>query len=372
MIFSLIKGLIRLLTLIFSLGLLLSYASGLISPVKLWFFQLFGLAYPVLLTGTVIFFILNLLFRKKFILPLTILLIGTFTHAKYFGFEIISSKGQNVNSETTSELNIMSFNVRLFDVYKLVEPKLENSKEEFISFFKNNPSDVLCLQEYAEDKTRASLISLQDIQRVGEYKYNVKTLTLEANKMHLGQAIFSKYPIINSGTIGDSTANIPSLFADIVKGEDTIRVYNFHLESIRFQKDEYSLFDNSIISDKDYSQRVTGLLSKLKVAYPLRIQQANQILNHAKRSPYSTILCGDLNDPPTSYTYSLLTKQFKDAFYVADFGMTRTYAGKVPAGRIDYIMYNGNLQPMAFKTYNEKVLSDHYAISSSFVFRKIK
>src|SRR5690554_7758286 len=70
--------------------------------------------------------------------------------------------------------------------------------------------------------------------------------------MTMGQAIFSKHPIINSGLIGDSSRSIPSIYADIVKGEDTVRIYNFHLESIRFQKDEYSLFDNSISSDKDY------------------------------------------------------------------------------------------------------------------------
>lgn len=367
MIFSLIKGLVRLLTLAFSLGLLLSYASGLVSPVKLWFFQLFGLGYPILLVGTLVFFVLNLLLRRKFMLPLVVLLLGSFTHLKYFGVDFKSSKEEV--SDTAEELKIMSFNVRLFDVYHLVEPRIKDSKAEFISFFEQNSSDILCLQEYAEDKRNTSLISPKDIKKAGGYTNHVTTLTLEAKRMTLGQAIFSKYPIIKHGTIGDSTANIPTLFADIVKGKDTIRVYNFHLESIRFQKDEYSLFDNTILSDKDYSQRVTGLLSKLKVAYPLRIQQAQQLIDHANESPYSTILNGDLNDPPTSYTYSLLAKQYKDAFYVADFGMTRTYAGKVPAGRIDYIFYNGKLKPMEFKTHNEKAISDHYAISSSFLFR---
>ena len=368
MIFRLIKILVRLLTLAFTLGLLLSYLSAMISPVNLWYFQLFGLAYPILLVGTLIFLVLNFLFRRKFMFALIVVLIGSFTHAKYFGVDFRSSKKVE-SEEAYKELNIMSFNVRLFDVYQLIEPKTEDSKNEFISFFEQNPSDILCIQEYAEDKTRYSLISPKDIMKIGGYKYHVTTLTLEAKKMNMGQAIFSKYPIINSGTIGDSTANIPSLFADIVKGEDTIRIYNFHLESIRFQKDEYSLFDNTIASDKGYSHRITGLLGKLKEAYPLRIQQAEQLIDHAQESPYPTILNGDLNDPPTSYTYSLLAKHFKDAFYVADFGMTRTYAGKVPAGRIDYIFHDENLTPVEFKTHNEKVLSDHYAISAKLIIK---
>lgn len=365
MILLFFKGLIRLFTLLFSLGLLLSYLSGSISPESLWFFQLFGLAYPVLLLGTLIFFVLNFLLRRKFLFPLIVLLLGSFTHAKYFGIDFKTSQSKEVVG-SNNELKVMSFNVRLFDVYQLVVPKIDNSKAEYIAFFNQNTPDILCLQEYAEDKTNPQLISPADIKKAGGFKHHVAYLTLEAKKMSLGQAIFSKYPIINSGTIGDSTASIPSLFADIVKGEDTLRVYNFHLQSIRFQKDEYSLFDNSITSDKDYSQRITGLLSKLKDAYPSRVQQAQQIIEHAAQSPYATILNGDLNDPPTSYAYSIITKFFKDAFYTADFGMTRTYAGKVPAGRIDYIFYNEKLTPILFETHQENILSDHYAITGKF------
>ncbi|HZH86266.1 MAG TPA: endonuclease/exonuclease/phosphatase family protein [Brumimicrobium sp.] len=370
MILLFIKNLIRLFTFAFSFGLLLSYLSAWIPPKTFWFFQLFGLAYPVLLVGTLLFFVINFLLRKKFIIPLIVLLLGSFTHLKYFGIDFKSSENtEQIN--TASKLKVMSYNVRLFDVYELVGPKIEDSKAEFIAFFKENEPDILCLQEYAEDKTNPQLISPTDIKNVGGYINHVTTLTLEAKKMTLGQAIFSKYPIINSGTIGDSTASIPSLYADIVKGEDTIRIYNFHLQSIRFQKDEYSLFDNSITSDKDYSQRITGLLSKLKDAYPSRVQQAKQIIEHARLSPYATILNGDLNDPPTSYAYSMITKHFKDAFYAADFGMTRTYAGKVPAGRIDYIFHDEKLLPLEFKTHHEKILSDHYAITGVFeIFRR--
>lgn len=369
MFFTIIKGLIRLFTFAFSLGLLISYLSPLISPESIWVLQLFGLAYPIFLTGTLVFSLLNFAFRRKFIFPLIVLLSGGFIHIKYFGIDFKTSKNE-LHTETNNELKVMSFNVRLFDVYRLIKPEVKDSKAEFSEFFKQNTSDILCLQEYAEDKSNSSLISPSDIKKIGGFTHHVTRMTLEARRMTMGQSIFSKYPIINSGTIGDSSVSIPSLFADIVKGKDTLRIYNFHLESIRFQKDEYSLFDNTIISDKDYSQRITGLLRKLKEAYPLRIQQAQQLINHANKSPYSTFVIGDLNDPPTSYTYSLLTQHFKDAFYTANFGMTRTYAGKVPAGRIDYIFYNKKWSPVSFKTHNEKALSDHYAISSTFKIMK--
>lgn len=364
MIFSLLKIGIRIVTLAFTLGLLLSYASAWISPKSLWFFQLLGLAYPILFVGTLIFALLNFMLTKKYAFSLIVLLLGSFTHARYFGVSF-PKNNEALISASNNELSIMSFNVRLFDAYQLIVPKIEDSKAEFTAFFEENSSDILCLQEYAENKSNNKLISPSEIMKIGGYTHHVTTLTLEAKRMTMGQAIFSKHPIINSGLIGDSSRSIPSIYADIVKGEDTIRIYNFHLESIRFQKDEYSLFDNSISSDKDYSQRITGLLSKLKEAYPPRVQQTRQIISHAAETSYPTLLCGDLNDPPTSYTYSTIAKQFNDAFYAADFGMTRTYAGKVPAGRIDYIFHDDKWIPTTFNTHHEKTLSDHYAISST-------
>lgn len=364
MVIQSFKILIFLSTLVFSFGLLLSYASSWIPPGKFWFIQLFGLAYPVLLIGTVILLILNIIFRKKFMLPLIVLALGSLTHSKYFGISF-NSYEQAEHSDAKNTLEIMSFNVRLFDVYKVVQPKKEDRKSDFFHLFKTNSPDILCLQEYVEDHTNPQLISPAEIKEAGGFTNHVTRLTLEAKSMSIGQAIFSKYPIIHSGTIGDSTTSIPSIYADIVRNEDTIRVYNFHLQSIHFQKDEYSLFDHSISSSKNYFQRITGLLRKLRDAYPSRVNQAHQIIEHAKQSPYPTFLSGDLNDPPTSYAYSIIDKHFNDAFYVADFGMTRTYAGKVPAGRIDYIFHNEKLSPLKFKVHSEYIYSDHYAISSN-------
>src|SRR5690554_7341795 len=98
MILLFIKNLIRLFTFAFSFGLLLSYLSAWIPPKTFWFFQLFGLAYPVLLVGTLLFFVINFLLRKKFIIPLIVLLLGSFTHLKYFGIDFKSSENTDRKS----------------------------------------------------------------------------------------------------------------------------------------------------------------------------------------------------------------------------------------------------------------------------------
>jgi len=56
---------------------------------------------------------------------------------------------------------------------------------------------------------------------------------LSGKKVKYGQAIFSKFPIVKSGSIEfPNTAN-NAIYADIVKGSDTIRIYNVHLQSLR-------------------------------------------------------------------------------------------------------------------------------------------
>jgi len=366
MIFRLIKLIIRLITLMVSIGLLISYTSSLVQPQTFWYLQLFGLAYPALLVATITMTLLNFLLNKKIAFSLFVLLIGTFAHTKYFGIDF---KTPDLSAYSEKEIKIMSFNVRLFDAYKFVSPELTDSRKDFMELFKTESPDILCLQEYAEDKTNKELISPDDIKKAGGYIDFTTTMTLERKKMFLGQAIFSKYPIIHSEIINDSSRTINSIFADILKGKDTIRVYNVHLESIRFQKDEYSLFDTEVESTKTYSTRIKGLVSKLKKAYPLRSAQAQKIIDHIMNSPYPVIINGDLNDPPTSYVYALFNKHFKDAFYEGSLSMTRTYAGKVPAGRIDYIFHNEYFAPVSFKTWKEKVLSDHYPVMASFRMR---
>lgn len=365
MLFRLLKRLIRLATLLVSIALLISYLGAIVPPNKYWYLQLFALAYPAFFIAVIALMILNFLFSKKFIFPLIVLLIGSCTHATYFGIDF---KSPDLTEFSEKEIKVMSFNVRLFDAFKFLDPPLSDDKEEFLDLFRNESPDILCIQEYAEvrNRTNALIMDPNKIKKAGGYVNYVSTISSGKRKLSLGQAIYSKYPIIHSETLQNDNVNIPCIFADIVKGEDTVRVYTFHLESIRFQEDEYSLFDIEIESSKTVSTRVKGLISKLKYAFPLRANQAQTIVDHALTSPYPVFITGDLNDPPSSYAYSIMNKNYKDAFNEASFGMARTYAGKVPAGRIDYIFYGDGLAPTSFKTWKEKVLSDHYPIIAEF------
>ena len=74
------------------------------------------------------------------------------------------------------------------------------------------------------------------------------------------------------------------------------------------------------------------------------------------------IICGDFNDTPMSYTYNIFNGLYLDAFRNSSSGLGVTYAGKVPAGRIDYIFHAKNLHSGNFEI-QQNVNSDHRAIT---------
>lgn len=342
------------------LGLLLSYLSPYVSPKTAWWIQLFGLAYPVILLIIVILAIV-LLFkdRKKALILWIVILIGIPVHLRFFG----TGMSQDKSSENANTLRVMTYNVRLFDMYKWVHDDLDDSKNAFLNYFKAQGPDVLCLQEYIEDNRSSPHITIKDIKKAGNFPHMIQTLTVQSKNVNFGLAIFSKYPIINQGELKTESSSMSCIYVDILKNNDTIRIYNTHLQSIRLQQDEYSIFDENAPTNKSNTEKVYGLFSKLKNAYPGRIDETKDILEHAQSTGFPIIIAGDFNEPPLSYIYGQFNDHFNDAFRETSFGIGKTYAGKIPAGRIDYIFYNDQLNALSFQRQRE-IISDHYAIWS--------
>ena len=150
---------------------------------------------------------------------------------------------------------------------------------------------------------------------------------------------------------------------DVLVNEDTLRVYNAHLGSIRFQDDDYQMFgeDNgpNAYLKKEEGQRI---LSRLKIAFEKRALQAEKVSQHIQASPYNSIVCMDLNDTPVSYAYRQFGNLLTDAFLNSGNGAGLTYIGKMPSNRIDYIFHSESIESANFKTHQVE-FSDHKPIS---------
>ena len=341
--------------------LLASIASKYISPEYFWILAFFGLAFPIFLLVNIVFVIYWFAqFRIQASFSLIAILLGAKT---CLGFLQIDFKSESVSN---NDIKIMSYNSMLFDLYNW---KKNNESRNIIltSLAEENP-DILCLQEFYTSEEKGDFNNIDTVTGLLNAKnHHVEyTTTLRGND-HWGVATFTKYPIIKKGKIEFNTsANNICIYTDVIIKTDTIRLYNMHLQSIRFSKADYKFIDqvkNDTTDTKDELEKSKNILRRLKRAFVKRVVQADVINTHISNCRYKIIVCGDFNDTPASYVYNTIRGNLKDAFIESGSGFEQTYAGKFPRFRIDYILHS---QEFKSKNYHHltETLTDHYPIVS--------
>jgi endonuclease/exonuclease/phosphatase family metal-dependent hydrolase len=348
--------------------LILSYASVFVNPEFIWVTALFGLAYPVILILNIaILFFWIFLRRIEFLISFVIILAGWsfLTRLVHIPFHFHKNTDTEASvKQGRRQLKILSFNVRAFNLYNWTNNL--NTEQEIIDFLKSQKADVICLQEYFTRET--GKISRRDLLReLSGTPYSHVYYLSGRNKIYKhGIAIFSVFPIVNKGVLLFENSNNAGIYADIVLNRDTIRVYNNHLQSIRFIKRNYDFIDTAKFeySDKQVDE-IKDISEKLKDGFIKRSHQVEMIKSNMERCRYPKILCGDFNDTPFSYTYQQISKNMKDAFIDSGRGFGRSYRGSIPSFRIDYILYSRELECTGFATIERK-LSDHYPLVAKF------
>lgn len=312
--------------------LLLSYILPFVPPKTFSFISVLSLAVPILILLNILFFAYWLLkVKKQLLLSFLVLLVGF----KYVGSLYRFSSSIDVDEQ--NNITIMTYNVRLFNLYDWIkETHVENS---IINLIEKESPDILSLQEYHPHKS----VKLDD--------YAYKFEKLAGNKTKYGQAIFSKFPIINSGSINfPNTAN-NAIFADVVKNQDTIRIYNLHLQSLGINPNVETL-------NKEESER---LLKRMSSTFSMQQDQAELFVKHKEQCPYKMIVCGDFNNTTYSYVFRQIKGDLQDAFEEAGNGFGKTFDFKFFPIRIDFILADESFTVNGFKNFDDK-LSDHYPI----------
>ncbi len=294
-----------------------------------------------------LFFILNGLFfiywgiqfKKRMILSGLVLLMGITFINKFYKF---SAKDF---PEEEKDFTVMSYNVRLFNVFKWLDR--DDVPEIIFAFINDKNPDILCIQEYSNSAN----IDL----KVYPHKYILVT----GDQIKTGQAIFSKFPIINQGNIAFPNSSNNVVFADIKKGKDIIRVYNMHLQSIKISPDVNEINENIDALNQGKSQR---LFSRISKAFKQQQQQAEIIKEHKEDCSYPIIFCGDMNNSAFSYVYRNIKGKLNDSFEEAGTGFGATYKFRYYPARIDYIFADENMTVKKFESFPDFENSDHYPI----------
>ena len=301
--------------------LLISYLAPKIHPDFFWHISLLGILFPFLLILNTLFAVYWVIsWRKYFWANIVIIVLGltyidnTIANQKNTLDQIEFNQLQkNKKHQFDQLINLMSFNVRLFNQNENIDD--DNIENKIVEMIKEKKPNVLCLQEFNLTESTKELFDAFN------YKKN------NDNKLQ----IFTNYRVIKSGYI--KSKNI-CIYKDIVLN-DTIRVYNIHLQS--------------------------NWVKTMKSSYQNRVNEALKIKKHINKSPFPVIVCGDFNDTPLSYTYSTLKKGLADSFQESGIGIGNSYVS-IPTLRIDYILHSQKYESYNYKKLKYK-FSDHYPIS---------
>ncbi len=285
-------------------------------------------------------------------------------------FRITNSFSQQKPKNT---LRVMSWNVAQFDaLHSIKHPEI---KDQMISLINEYQPDIACFQEMVcEDSAVIKHGHVSEyLQRLNFadyfYSYNRKDDFFEY--AHFGIIIFSKYPVINRQTVMWYPNDYNSIiqYADIVKGYDTFRIFNIHLQSLRFSKENLKYIDEPSIEEDKTIKESKSIISKFRNGFKKRKIQADRIREEMEKSPYPLIVCGDFNDVPNSYAYHTIGKRMNDAFAEKGAGLGRTYSGISPTLRIDNIFVDNKFEVEQYERVKKK-LSDHFPVLADIMINK--
>ena len=148
-----------------------------------------------------------------------------------------------------------------------------------------------------------------------------------------------------------------------LKRQDTIRIYSCHLESNKLKETQIEAINTS--------EGKKNFIAKYLATAKIRVDQINEVINHANQCPYPFIICGDFNDTPISVVYKSMKHNFTDSFLEAGSGFGTTFHhDKLPNVRIDYQFHSEDFTCEKLRVAKEMPHSDHYPFNRGLFSKK--
>jgi endonuclease/exonuclease/phosphatase (EEP) superfamily protein YafD len=155
------------------------------------------------------------------------------------------------------------------------------------------------------------------------------------------------------------------IYSDIEIDGKLTRVFNVHYESVHLANQDYATIDSLESAQSTRWSAIRSILRKMKYANLRRAVQAEDVAELVNSFDGRSIVCGDFNDIPVSYTYHHTKGNLQDAFVLCGNGYGATYVNNFPLFRIDYVLLDEQIQVKSYQRI-EKVLSDHLGVVVGF------
>jgi endonuclease/exonuclease/phosphatase family metal-dependent hydrolase len=358
-----IKKILLIVTIVVCIVYLLTILVPYLNPQHWWLVGFLGLTFPYLFFLLIFVFFFWLMAKPRLsLVPLITLILGakqiSVTFAAHF-----SNAG--VNRRADSTIRLISWNVaNMYGLSNDKEIKKHNRTELAQSVLDLKP-DIICLQEFNHSYTQGP-----QADNIGLFskQYPNFFYAEDFNKQNgfytSGSIVFSKFPIIDSGQLvfpGDFAGSL--VYVDIKTNTDTIRVYTTHLQSFGFNTADYADMNKIKEQNEQAIEASKNIFNKMKTAFTDRGMQANMVRAETDSCKYASVVCGDFNDVPTSYTYFHIRSNRQDAFLANGLGVGKTYNSLAPMLRIDYLLPDTSFTVQQFDMVDEN-LSDHAMLVS--------
>jgi endonuclease/exonuclease/phosphatase family metal-dependent hydrolase len=229
----------------------------------------------------------------------------------------------NTQSVPEGTIKIMSYNVCQYGG----NWKYEQGFDTIYNYLKREAPDIVCMQEDVDTWRRFVFHRYEKI-----YPYNDTIIFQQTSTSINGVGIHSKYPIIRRERIQyPSRANGSMAYYLLVEG-DTILVINNHLETTHLTQEDRSRYEEMIkgkMKRDTVKEESLLLLEKLGQASAIRAVAADAVHQYIEEHrQYPTIVCGDFNDNPISYSRRTIAKGLKDCFVETGKGLGLSYNRK--------------------------------------------
>jgi endonuclease/exonuclease/phosphatase family metal-dependent hydrolase len=348
------------INLIFALSLLISWGCTYIDPSRFWPAAFIAISYPFLIIINLLFTLVWLMrIRWQFIISLIPIVLSFNLLGAYFQF----GGSADPTEEQNTRFKVVSYNVHGFNKNEFYNHGDYKSGNQIFNWLYSEDADLLCIQEFYSNPGR-DFNMMDTFLMMDRYPHWVRTPYRDDWKT-MSLMLFSRYPVLDEGRLSDNKAKTYAQWADVLMNGDTLRVLNVHLRSI-YLSQEINMLDKlegSFYNDEEFRKGTRSLLGKMKAAFIHRAQQTRALRDFISDSPFPVLLCGDLNDTPASYTYRMLRNISDDAFQNAGTGSGRTYNGKLPSFRIDYMMHSKEMRTLDY-SIGRIDASDHFPLSA--------
>lgn len=233
----------------------------------------------------------------------------------------------------------------------------------------NSGADIVCLQE---------MLSV-DRKEIRHYTPELGDSLSKAYPYHAGingasdVKVLSKYPVrlLSEGPEKYGERKRRFYIFEVNIKDHKLYIANVHLISYSLTSSDREILTDihNVRSAKQSAGKFKAtIMEKLKSAFRLRAENAQQLREEVADIKGPLIICGDFNDVPSSWAYDVIRgDDFNDAYAETGFGPTFTYNSHLFLFHIDQILYRGPLKALSVKKGNIKS-SDHYPQIATFEF----